>query len=117
MLSFKNNAAALVLGFSLLFEGTARALTAPTRDEPKPSQQECVEVLTRLARVKPLDAAQLESAQALMQRCKEVLRVRPDPKAPLPTATECSSGNVIAFPPTSDRGLLSAASLQALDPR
>jgi len=89
MLSFKNNAAALVLGFSLLFEGTARALTAPTRDEPKPSQQECVEVLTRLARVKPLDAAQLQSAQALMQRCKEVLRVRPDPKAPLPTATEC----------------------------
>jgi hypothetical protein len=36
-----------------------------------------------------LDAAQLELAQALMQRCKEVLRVRPDPKAPLPTATEC----------------------------
>lgn len=89
MLPFKNNAAALVLGFSLLFECTPRALANPTLDEPKPSQSQCLELVLKLTRGTPLDAAQLEQDRALMQRCRELIRTWRDPNAPLPTATEC----------------------------
>ncbi|HEY9669899.1 MAG TPA: signal peptidase I [Waterburya sp.] len=89
MLQFKNNAAALVLGLSLLFECTPRALADPTLDEPKPSQSQCLELVIKLAGGTPSDAAQLEPDRALMQRCRELVRTLRDPNAPLPTATEC----------------------------
>jgi signal peptidase I len=89
MLRFKNNAVALVLGFSLLFECTPRTLAEPTLDEPKPSQSQCLDLVIKLTRGAPSDATQLEQDRALMQRCRELIRTLRDPNAPLPTASEC----------------------------
>ncbi len=86
---FKNRTAALVLGFSLLFESTSKVLAAPAVEETRPTPAQCTAIVQKLARGTPMGRTESEQAQALLRRCQGDLWVPPDPNAALPTATEC----------------------------